>query len=202
MAFNHDSTTLPDKTKAIVLLTATMKNVNKPKYQPNAGILFVETPNANKKADRFNFIMDKEGTRRIDGKTVYLFRGMLKPGRYVIQGIGGSSSHFLINANCFLPMHSNMDLEQPGVYYLGRVDGVIRPREGDKEFKAGPSIPLIDQAVAGFSTGSWNVHIYNDASQDLPLYREFFPVLETAHIQMNVLRPFNRARAQQWWEQH
>lgn len=202
MAFNTNSTVLHDKQKAIILLTATMKNVNKPDYQPAADILYVITPNADKKADRFNFIMNKDGIVHEHGKTVYLYRGTLKPGRYVIQAIRGLVKDFPLVATCILPLHSRITINRPGIYYLGRVDGVIRPRKGDTEFKAGPSIPLIAQAVAGFSDGTWNVHIYNDAAQDLPLYRERFPVLAHAHIQLHILRPFNRARAQKWWEEH
>lgn len=202
VAFNKNSTTLPDQSQAVILLATTMKNINKPHFQPAADVLYVETPNANKKADRINFVMDRDGTVKEGGKTVYLYRGMLKPGRYVIPGILGTTGNFLIHASCFLPMHSDLVVDQPGIYYLGRVDGVIRPREDTKEFKAGSSIPLIDQAVAGISNGTWEVHIYDDTSEDLALYRQRFPVLRSANIQMHVLRPFNRARAQKWWEQH
>src|SRR2546430_12996643 len=47
-----------------------------------------------------------------------------------------------------LPLHEELTVTQPGVFYLGHVDATVRERTGG-EFKAGPSIPLIDQAEIG-----------------------------------------------------
>lgn len=202
MAFDKETKTLKADSKAIVLLAVTMDNEFKPSFQPDARILYVETPNADKKADRLNFIMDREGTIEKDGKKIFLFRGSLKPGQYVLQGVAGQVNKILVISNCLLPIRSDMTIDQPGIYYLGRVDGVVRERKDDKEFKAGPTIPLIDQAVAGFSTGTWEVNIHDDSAEDLALYREHFPVLQSADIKMHLLHPFDRARAQKWWEEH
>jgi len=89
----------------------------------------------------------------------------------------------------------------PGVYYLGHVDATVRERTGN-EFKAGAPIPLIDQAVAGASSGTFDVAITDRWTQDESLFKNKYPALKKATINKSVLPAFDRDAAQKWWEAH
>ena len=84
---------------------------------------------------------------------------------------------------------------------IGHIEATVRERQGD-EFKAGSSIPLIDQAVVGASGGTFDVAITDALSTDEALFRSKFPALTNVEIKRAILPPFDRLKAQQWWEAH
>lgn len=94
-----------------------------------------------------------------------------------------------------------MEVTDNGVFYLGQVNAVVRERQGN-EFRAGPPIPLIDQAVIGASGGTFDIEIVDAQARDEALFRERFPALKDATIRKAMLPGFDRARAQKWWEEH
>ncbi|MGZ3238217.1 MAG: hypothetical protein ACXU8A_12670, partial [Burkholderiaceae bacterium] len=105
----------------------------------------------------------------------------------------------LIMGSFFAPLHENLDATGPGVFYLGHVNAVVRARNGE-EFKAGPAIPLIDQGVIGASGGSFDIEISDEWAKDESAFRTKFPALSGVTIQKAILPPFDRAKAQKWWE--
>jgi hypothetical protein len=58
----------------------------------------------------------------------------------------------------FAPLHEDLDVEPNSVVYLGQVDATAVERK-DGELRAGPVIPLIDQAATGFSGGTWDISV-------------------------------------------
>ncbi|MDB4983094.1 MAG: hypothetical protein JWM82_3846, partial [Myxococcales bacterium] len=99
----------------------------------------------------------------------------------------------------FAPLHAPLHVAAPGVYYLGHVDAAVREGVGN-ELKAGVSVPLIDQSIAGASGGTFDVAISDQWTIDEPLFRNAFPGLDGVPIQKMILPPFNRAVAQKWWQ--
>ena len=99
----------------------------------------------------------------------------------------------------FTPMHSPLEAKERGIFYLGHINATVRERQGD-EFKAGRTIPLIDQAIAGASTGTFDVAITDEFATDEALFRSKFPALEGVAIKKAILPTFDRAKAQKWWE--
>ncbi|HRE18178.1 MAG TPA: hypothetical protein PLW86_14100, partial [Rhodocyclaceae bacterium] len=133
--------------------------------------------------------------------STYLLRMGLEPGEYVIRGLSSMARSFPINGFYFAPLHSKLSAKTPGIFYLGHVEATIRERQ-DPEFKAGPSIPLIDQAIAGGSTGTFDIVISDQWAQDEQKFRSRFPALKDAVIEKALLLPFDREYAQKWWEQN
>lgn len=109
------------------------------------------------------------------------------------------SSSFPLPGFFFTPIHENLEAKGPVVFYLGHVSATVRERKED-EFKAGASIPLIDQVVAGASCGTFDIEISNQWGKDEPLFRKSFPVLASIDIQKVILPPFDREKAQRLWE--
>jgi hypothetical protein len=205
----------------ILLLTATIKNTHHPTFQPELLVVHVETPDAKAKAQRFNFVKDdyadlvppkvqakknkkakaESGDPASTEGHTYLIRLQLPPGDYVIRGLTSMSQSFPIIANFFAPMHSPLKVSEGGVIYLGHVDATVRERQGE-EFRAGPVIPLIDQAAAGASGGTFDVVISDQLETDEKIFRERFTQLANVEILKSILPPFDRDAAQKWWKEH
>lgn len=195
MPFSDETNSSIQPDKAVFLLTATIRNAHKPSHQPEVRIVAVEKGSREKSSGNVSFKVDSKGT---EGNT-YLVRMELERGEYVMRGLHGMSSSFPIHGFFFAPMHANIVSSEPGIYYLGHVEAVARAREpGD--FKAGPMIPLIDQAIAGASTGTFDVVISDRWATDERRFKNKFPVLKNAEIKMAILPPFDRAFAQKYWE--
>lgn len=188
--------------KSIYLMTTTLKNDYHTSYQPKAIVLHVERGAAAEKADRINYTMDElsraETGAAGTGNTYYL-RMELEQGQYVVRSITGMVQSFPIIAGFSAPLHTDLTVSTPGVYYLGHVDATVRERTGN-EFKAGPSLPLIDQAVAGASGGTFDIAISDRWARDEAEFKRRFPVLKSATINKAVLPAFDRPKAQAFWE--
>jgi hypothetical protein len=205
MAYSNEFKTVVKPSDAVFLMTATIKNTYHPSFQPHLLAVNVEKAGAKEKADRLNFTMDKqarlkEADSHEEGNW-YLLRLELPPGQYVIRGLTCNSLRFPIIGTFFAPLHEDLTVTQPGVFYLGHVDATVRERTGS-EFKAGPSIPLIDQAASGASGGTFDVVVSDRWDVDEASFRTTFAPLGSASVAKAILRPFDRALAQDWWEKH
>jgi len=202
MAFEGESENVTEKRNPVFLMTATLKNTYRTSFQPKLLVVHVERSDAKEKADRLNFTMDekvKNETDSVDSGNNYLLRLELNPGKYEIRGLTSRASTFPIHGFFFTPLHSSFEAKEPGVFYLGHVNATVRERQGN-EFKAGPSVPLIDQAVAGASGGTFDVEITDQWSTDEAAFLSKFPVLTGISVQKALLPAFDRTKAQQWWE--
>lgn len=204
MAFQDDAERLTEKSKPVFLMTVTIRNSYRTLFQPRLLVVHVEKPDAKEAADRLNFTMDDKAKNETDSEITgnnYLLRLELSPGRYEIIGLTSLARLFPINGFFFTPLHSPLEVKESGVYYLGHINATVRERQ-ENEFKAGSSIPLIDQAIAGASTGTFDVEITDDFATDEAVFRSKFPALAAIPIQKTILPAFDRAKAQQWWEAH
>jgi len=193
-----------DRSKALFLMTATLRNVYKTSYQPKILVVNVEREGATEAKDRFNFKMDDEGRAEDESPLVgnnYLIRMDLGPGTYVIRGITCLNNSLFVHASFFAPLHERLVVTGPGVYYLGHADATVRERAGN-EFKAGPPVPLIDQALAGASGGTFDVTISDRWEQDRARFGIAFPILRGVGARSAILAPFDRGTAQAFWEAH
>lgn len=204
MALQDDSEVITEGSKPILLMTATIKNIYKESFQPKLLVVHLEKPDASKTEERLNFKMDDKGKNESDNAVEgnhYYIRMQLEPGEYVVRGLTSIASSFPIHGFYFAPLHSTINVEESGVYYLGHVDAIVRERVGE-EFKAGPAFPLIDQAIAGASTGSFEIEIHDNLELDEDLFKSKFPALQNITLQKAVLPAFNRDAAQKWWEEN
>ncbi|HKI62593.1 MAG TPA: hypothetical protein VKA31_09895 [Mariprofundaceae bacterium] len=199
MALKKGDQSLALKGKGMVLMSMEISNHYKPDYQPQIIVAQVEKPNAKEKKDRDNFKTDMDGTVASSNGSRYLLRMELNPGHYIIRGAMCRYQSLFIMATCQMPVHGEIEVKANEISYLGRAEGVLRERHGD-EFRAGPVIPLIDQGVAGFSGGTFDVSISDQQQEDLEAYRQLFPALRNQRIEVSILPPFDRERAQIWWD--
>jgi hypothetical protein len=202
MAFQKDTDIVASTTKPIFLMTATLRNSYRRGYQPKVVILNVEKEDAGQRSHRLSFPMDKKAKDEPDSPDLgnsYFIRMELEKGSYVIRGFTGISGIFPVRGQFFAPLHAEIRSSAPGVFYLGHVNATVRERTGN-EFRAGSPLPLLDQAVTGFSGGTFDVEIIDQFEKDELEFKSRFPALRDVNIQKATLPPFVRDKAQKWWE--
>lgn len=202
MALSNDTDAVSNTGKPIFLMTATLRNTYRTSYQPKLMFVNVERATVNGSVDGINFTMDDKSKNESDSPTQgssYLLRLELKEGEYIIRGLRSQGRSFPMIGYYFTPIHAKLKSSGPGVYYLGHVEATIRERK-ENEFKAGPSVPLIDQAVIGASGGTFDIEITDKWESDQQEFLNKFPALKTVTVQKSILPAFDRAQAQKWWE--
>jgi hypothetical protein len=203
MAFGDGAQTA-DTAKPVMLMAVNFKNKYRPDYQPKLVVVGVERVGATEAKDRLNFTMDDKArmeTGNAEAGNTYLLRMELPPGKYQIVGMSSRSGVFPFMGSFFAPLHVPLEVTENGIFYLGHVNAVVRERQGN-EFRAGPPLPLLDQAVVGASGGTFDIEIIDAQASDEALFRERFAALKSATIRKAMLPAFDRARAQKWWEEH
>lgn len=203
MAFENDAERVSEKTKPIVLMKVTLKNEYRPNFQPKLNLVHVDSPTSKEALSRKDFVVDDKG-REESGDVAtgnsYFLRMELDPGQHEIRGLFSRYVAFpLLVGTFFTPMYSPIELKGAGIYYIGHVEATVR-EAGSKEFRAGPFIPLIDQAVTGASGGTFDVKVSDTSATDFTQFRAKFPALKEAVISKQILAPADRALAQQRWE--
>ena len=202
MAFADDAATWTQTGKSVLLLTVNVKNSYKTSFQPKVLYVHVEKRGAQDDADQLAFKLDDKAKMESDDPATgnnYLMRLELDPGTYELRNLSTYAQKFLVTGYYYVPLHAEIVVDKPGVYYLGHVNATVRERQGD-EFRAGPSFPLLDQAIAGASSGSFDVEFMDEFAKDEALFRASFPALAGVTITKSILPQFDRAKAQKHWE--
>jgi hypothetical protein len=185
----------------LILMTVRLDHPFRSYYTPNPIVVKLERPGAQSSEDRFNFRFDDD-SRLVNGETTeYLVRMSLPPGKHQLMGIWGMASRFPITGSFFVPLITDIEVKAGAVTYIGRVEASSRER-AENEFRAGPVIPLIDQAVTGFSNGTWEVKISDNSAADVARFKSTFKALEKAQIDNQILPPFDRPKVTAWWEKN
>lgn len=197
-----DAKTAAKPTKAVYLLTVTLKNSFVPAYQPKLVSLklqkLVQSEYPVIQIHEVDFLGKNETLSPATGNS-YLVRLELEPGEYRILGLTSIGQSMFITSPYFTPLLSSISVREPGFFYLGHIEGVIRERKGD-EFHAGGILPTQEQRLTGGFGGTWDVMITNQWAEDQGKYQTRFPAIAQASVQPTVLAPYNRNAAQAWWD--
>ena len=106
-----------------------------------------------------------------------------------------SYSAVIIQAVASVPINLITDIKPNAVVYLGHMEVVLRERKSDTEERAA-LFPLIDAAVAGFSSGTFDVVVEDRFDEDIKLFSSEYHALQNAKIEKSILpqwvRPENR----------
>ena len=186
--------------KPIALLTVTLRNDFKPAFTPKLTTVSVSRNGGAQSADRFSFAPDEKSrheSRDLPDNTYYLRLG-LEPGPYSLNSIQSLGQFFPISGQFFTYVLQDFRMPSSGVTYLGNISANVLPKqEGD--VPAGAIIPLIDQAVSGAYTGTFDVRISDRSATDLSEFRKRFPALQSVRIDKAILPPFDRNKAKRHW---
>lgn len=203
MAYSEGAKAPLIKGNAVFLMTVSQKNTDKTSHHPKLNLVYVEKTVVKDKEDRFNFVMNDEGKSESEEAVGnhYLVRMELANGKYVLRGLRSLNQAFLLNGTFFAPLHAPLEAAGPGVFYLGHISATVRKRKKD-EFKAGIVVPLIDQAVVGAAGGTFDIEISDQWEADQARFIAQFPALKGIEVKKMLLPPFDRERAQTYWEEN
>lgn len=192
----------PKADKVTVLMSTTLGNDYKPRYQPGLVVVHWEKPDAKEKADRLNFMPDdKASVKQADGDVnkSYLLSFELDPGQHLLTSMTSQAMAFPFIGSFSTPLMQDILFERPGVYYIGHVQATVRERKGD-ELRAGPVIPLIDQAAVGASGGTFDIQIEDRWSADEGRFKTAYPALAKAEIAKQLLATHDQPLVLKRWE--
>lgn len=188
MSFGNDADTA-SSTTPVFIMTATFKNDYKTSYQPKLYNINLEKRDAKNDTEAFDFDLDDKALDEQDTPEYgnrYFLRMGLSEGEYVLKGFTGYSGTFPVRGSFSQPFNAKIKSLQPGVYYLGHLSATLRESKSG-EAHAGFLLPLIDQAVTGFSGGTFDLDVSDRLEADLPELKKRFPALQSATIQKNII---------------
>ncbi|GAB2515916.1 hypothetical protein [Microbulbifer agarilyticus] len=182
MPLNDKVAAIDTSEKSILVAKLSIRNDNKPSHQPNLLAVFV---NQNEKDYSFTkptliADLDKGGKEYFISMDVAPGKATIKLARFMRQ------VPLLLNAMADLPFEYEIDVPANEVVYVGNITATIKPREGDAP-RAGAVIPLIDQAVAGFSNGTFEVSITDNYDADMESLKAKYPYIASQAIAKNLL---------------
>ena len=185
---------------SLALMTVRIDHAYRASVTPTARVLHIEKPGAKEKEDRLNFIADAEASAIGPDGQDYLLRMAIPPGKYTVMGITGTGNIAIFPGFFLIPLVMDVEIAPGTVTYLGRIEARTRERTGN-EFRAGPLLPLVDQAATGWSGATWDITVRDAYESDMQRFRTAFPALRTVNVRKDPLT-FDRARAQAWWEKN
>ena len=209
MALNDETSALDLGEESLVLMTVKTSNLYKPAYQP--GIVEVHVDGeTDEETQSYTFsVPSRWQSRHRPDRTVknasmeFLVSLSLPPGKYLLRKITGYGGKVpIISRGLFrIPVFGHFEIGSNEVVYLGRLDATNRKREEDSELRAGPPVPVVDQALSGFGDGTFDVRIKDQYDRDVARFKERYPILNDHMIQRAVLTPGTQPTIKEWdWE--
>jgi hypothetical protein len=183
MALEKYKTNLAAAKNPIGIFTLRTQNFYKPAYTPEVASLEFIADNGHGNRT----VAPARPFRQVDGQYLeYLISVELPPGSYKLNEIQGYAHGLLVQGHFKFPVKGHFYLTS-GVSYLGHVDMVNRKRQAN-EPRSGGLLPLIDQAVCGFSGGTFDVAISDQSETELPAFISAYPQLATVTVATNVMQ--------------
>lgn len=187
MALNKSDKKLDLSKNSIAIMSVKVSNENVPSCQPS---VYVISLGRLKKFNDYKYFKVKSVfAKEKDKYNEYLISIAMPAGQYLIKDVCGESLKLLppIDAVSLMPVYLPFELKPNEITYLGRIEGIIRKRQNDNELRAGFLMPLIDQAVAGFSSGTYDITITDSYDADLQHFTQEYPVLKNYTVNKSLL---------------
>lgn len=187
MPVHSDAAQLELKNESVVIFSTRIHNASEARYQPKVISAVFVPEGATERSQWLSFTPDSPYAESDAGIKEYLLSANLAPGNYMLQEVLCQASAFPFTGSCQLPVNAPIRIQAAGqVLYLGHIDGTIRARK-ENEVRAGPVLPLIDQAATGMSGGTFDVSIADRFHTDLNRFRMAYPALRQASVYKAVL---------------
>jgi hypothetical protein len=200
MGVNSSTKGLELNDKSLLILMVDISRQEASRFVPvPQSLFFGSVDDSGAKKDAKVLALDGDGWISLNGeKTLYAYRLLVPEGTTVISGISGLAKAFPLIGKFYVPLDMRLPVTKSKVFYLGRVEAVLRPR-ADNEYRAGDVIPLIDQSATGMSTGTFDVRVTDQSSVDLPLIRSTFPALASVAIESRLVPVVDREYVDMKW---
>jgi hypothetical protein len=185
-ALNSNTKAIDVSKESIALLTVKIANEYKTSYQPNIKYAFVWS-DSEKDRGKFSFSVDEKYNEVENSFNEYLVSFQLPPGKYKLRELFAHSGIFPVIGSFSVPVYSPFSIEPGKIIYLGHIEATIKERTDEQLLRAGPVIPLIDQAVTGASGGTFIITINDLYENDIKLFQQKYPYLAQHKVENSTL---------------
>ena len=193
MALSRDAQQLEVAQSAVALMTMRVSNTYKTGYQPRLQLVRIRSDEGERPSTSYkigDLLSRDESESNQFEEAAFSFK--LPPGRYQVRDVIVHSESILTPGWGTIPIYARFEVKPAQVVYLGRVEAVRRERKDDGELRAGFVIPLIGQAVAGYSGGTFEIRIRDAYDSDLKLLRDAYPALQKVQVSKAVLPDWHK----------
>jgi len=190
-ALNSETTDIDVSKESIALLTVKVANTYSTSYQPNIKLAFVWSE-AEKDRKKYSFSVDEKYREVKNSFNEYLISFQLPAGKYNLRELWGQSGFFPVIGTFSVPIYSSFSIEPQKIIYLGHIDAIIKKRTDSELLRAGPLLPLIDQAVTGASGGTFVLTITDLYENDIKLFQQEYPYLAKHQVENCTLPQWNQ----------
>lgn len=184
MALDEDLTSVDTSKESVAVFTLRIANQLKPGHQM--------------KAQRVVFIgQDKEPIhykledpyREVDGQyKEQLVSVSIPAGKYELEDVYAAGRIGILSAWHFEhPVNATVDVAPNSIVYLGHLTLTNREKK-EGERATGMAIPLVDQALAGMSTGALDIIVTDQEKEDISAFIQAYPCLKNRQIQKSIMR--------------
>jgi hypothetical protein len=189
MALTKGQTNIDATKKSIALLSVKVSNQYKTSCQLDiTGVLLCPQSETCSRPLPYFHKAESPYKSEKDRFNEFLLSFELEAGTYNIRWIGTSFEiPFVVAGYGKVPLDTKIDIKPNTISYLGHLDVVMRERKNDDEKRAGAVLPLIDQAAAGFSTGTFDVVVEDQYDNDLKIFVSEYPGLQNIKVEKSIL---------------
>lgn len=200
MALTKGQSSIDVTKKSLALLSVKISNQYKPNYQLDIiGALICPQSErcGHGSVKYFHKTQSPYRIKNVENSfNEYLLSFELESGAYNVHSIGAAYDHFPITGGGSVPLNYKLEIKPNSIIYLGHLDVVMRERKNDSEIRAGNVIPLIDQAVVGTSSGTYDVIVEDKFEEDMKLFISEYPALQKVKVERNILPQWVRPENQ------
>ncbi|MGI0118270.1 hypothetical protein [Zooshikella sp. RANM57] len=181
-AFTDDTTNVDTSKESVAFFTLKISNKNNIAYQPYVHSLIV-FEDKEKDNNRFSFAVEDPYKEVESQYNEYIVSFQVKPGKYILTDLIARGGWFPIMGVFSTPLSKSITIPDNKVIYLGHMDAKIIDKTKDDELRAGPLLPLVDQAIIGASTGTFKIKITDRYDQDIKLVQKKYSYLNDLPVE-------------------
>lgn len=187
---DKNATSLDLSRESIVVITMRMTNAYRPAINPTSLGVLVGAQDANAHvAHSVPTGPPTSSSPQTLGRSSELSRTnealilmRLAPGQYRLNRLWGYAGHVLVQAEMNYAVQADFVVPPQAVVYLGHLDVVNKERTNKDDQATGLVIPLIPQAVAGFSGGTLDVRLSDRYERDINWLKSEYPVTKNVSV--------------------
>jgi len=188
MPLTKNSLDINIQKEGIAIMTLKISNQYVPSYQPDVRVIEVTELG---QTDKKSFKVDEAYDRMKDQYNVYLISFQLSQGKYKIGRVLGVSGFFPVTGHFEFPIDAEFKIRSKKITYIGYVEMINRGKKSG-EPRSGGIFPLIDQAVTGFSGGTFDIVISDRYNEDIKVFKESYPFIKSHEIKKDIAVLINR----------
>ena len=191
MALTKGQTEIDLSSKSIALLTVKISNQNKPSRQVNLNNIIIcpeSVMNCRKDISTYPGGPYKIYKKEKDFFNEYLLSFALESGRYNLEGFYTTYNIPMLVAGVgYGDLKLETEIKPNSISYLGHLNITLREKTGDTEICAGDAIPHLDQAMPGFSSGTFDVVVEDKFDEDMKSFISEYPALQQVKVEKSIL---------------